>query len=1203
MHLNFTEPLRSGKGPSAFFLNSTLKFLMRVGFINIFIILCSIQLLLANSGNGQSLDSINVTIELRNENLKSLFQKIEKQTGLLFAYPPREASNLTLTLPRETRSVKATLDMAFSGTSLTYKQVNNSVIVFNEDQTEVSINEKYLVITVSGTVTDSLGTPLPGVNVIIKGTTNGTTTDSQGSYSLEANDSDILVFSFIGYKSYEVSVNNQTVINLMMEEDVKTLGEVTIVSTGYQELPKERATGSFQFVNREELNRRVGPDILTRLEGLTTGILFDRRSLDPSSNSIAPNKILIRGLSTLNANMQSPLIVINNFPYEGDINNINPNDVETITILMDAAAASIWGARAANGVIVITTRQGKYEQPLKISFNTNINLIAKPDLFKNPIMSTGDFIETEKYLFDQGFYDGDLSDVFSFPALSPVVEVLEKQRSGVLTDSETSSQLEELKKRDVRNDFDRYIYQAPVNQQYYLNLSGGDKSIRYSLSTGYDKGVGALVGDSYKRINLRSDNSFKPLKNLDVNVSVAYANSKNENNSIGHINSSEFYISPGKNLYPYAQFADNDGNALSIVKDYRSGYVDTAGMGKLLDWKYKPLKELANKDNSTLTQDIILGTSASYKILKSLSLQLSYQYQHTNGTESRYSSEDAYYTRNQINLFTEIQGGSVVNNLPRGGLLDQSNFGIRSQAGRAQLNFNTNWNEKHELNAMIGAEIRENIASGDFDRTYGYNSSNLSTAAVDYLNFYPLYGGRGDSQIGYLRSFYKRADNFVSGFLNAAYTFDTRYTVSLSARRDAANLFGVDTNDKWKPLWTIGAAWNISNESFAKFEFVNLLRLRSSYGYMGNVNNSISPYTIIRLESASGSPYNLPFANISEPANPDLSWETINQFNIGLDFGLLDNRLSGSVEAYKKISDNLILSSEVDPTSGIFSVQRNSAGLKGNGFELSLNSKNIDGKIKWSTNFGLSHITNEVTHTDISSEGNTVGPVISSSGRSITSLEGISPYPVFSYPFAGLDPTNGNPQGYLGETVSTDYRAISRQLFDTTSINYHGSAIPTTFGFLTNTIQYRRFSLTVNINYRLGYYFRKSTIRYYELYNQYITHPDFSQRWQNPGDENSTTIPSMIYPISNTRRDDFYSYSSPNVLRGDNIRIGSIRLSYEFGGPLIRKLRLQQLQLYVIATNLGIIWRANKYGLDPDYDVSNPYPVPKQVAFGLKLEF
>lgn len=1205
-----TQTVRSGR--AGLFLK-----IMRITAIQLTVAMIFSGMAIAHTNHAQEILNRPVSLTLKDVTLEKALAEIEAEAKVKFGYSPNKLK-LTEKVSIEASSKKLgeVLEALFTPRSIKYTvQEGEDYIILtekNDSNTSIPVNDPLIVqlptIVITGKVMDSLGMALAGVNVIIKGTTTGTMTDRNGNYSIEATDNDVLVFSFIGYRTQETPVNNQTFINIILIEDITTLSEVAVVSTGYEKIPLERVTGSFGVVNNEKLNRLTGTDILSRLDGTTTGILFDRRSFQSNQSSIPVNSIVIRGLSTLTETMKSPLVILNNFPYDQDVSNINPNDVETITVLKDAAAASIWGSRAANGVIVITTKQGKFNQPMQLSFNGNITIGESPDLFAYPAMKTEDFIENEIFLFKNGYgpYIFNLNDPLG-QALSPVVEILGQREAGLISSQDSSVLMGQLSNHDVRNDFEKYIYRQSIAKQYALNLTGGGNTIKYLFSVGYDKNLYNLVGKDYQRISFNTNIALKPLEKLDFVIGAFYTNSNASANSLGDFGSTAYDYREGVKLYPYAQLADANGNPLVTPKDYRSVYADTAGGGKLLDWKYKILEERRNIKNVNKSNDLLFNLSSNYKVTSYLSVIGSYQGGITNAETYSLKNQNSYYARDLINLYTEILPDAVINNIPKGGILDQSFSTLQSHTGRLQVNLDKSWSDKHQIVSIIGGEIRQKKESINGYRVYGYNNDNLSTTLVDYTTQFSFYDGRGSSQIPPLSVLNKYTDRFVSIFGNASYTYLSKYILSLSVREDAANLFGTNINDKWKPFWTVGLAWDISDEDFLKSKQLNLLKLRTSYGYLGNVNNSLAPYTIIEYSPAIYNQANQPFASITVPANPGLSWETSMQLNAGVDFGLFNSRISGSIDGYHKASDNVILIAEIDPTTGVSGVNKNSASMKTNGLEVAINTLNLSfKKFKWNTEFGFSYTATKVTDYLINESNTTLGGIVNGGGANglfINPLKGKSPYSIISYRFAGLDPATGNPQGYLGETVSNDYRAIFNQLYDTANYVYHGSSLPTYYGFINNRISYHGFSLTVGVNYKMGYYFRKSTINYYRLFTQGITNADFEKRWQEPGDEEFTTVPSRVYPTNNPRRDDFYANSTANVFKGDHVRLQYIRLGYDLDKALAKKISVRNVQVYIVANNLGILWRANDKKLDPDFDSrSSRFPPPKTFTVGMRID-
>jgi TonB-linked SusC/RagA family outer membrane protein len=1027
--------------------------------------------------------------------------------------------------------------------------------------------------------------PLFGITVKLIKSGAISISDRDGSFLIRGSvSSDTLRFTSIGYRDFLLPVVQMTHLQdllIQLSPDSKTLQEVT-VSTGYQMLPKDRATGSFTVISNRKLNEQISTDILSRLESITSGLTFNR------TTSPTPS-ISIRGLSTING-PTSPLIVLDNFPYEGDLMNINPNDVESISILKDAAAASIWGTRAGNGVIVITTKKARFNQPLQVDVSSNVTVGNKPDLFYIRQMTSSDYIDVEKLLFTNGYYDSKISDP-SHPALSPVVNLLLAARNGTISAAGAGNQIDAFRGQDVRNDFNKYLYQRSVNQQYALSLKGGTINQSWLFAAGADNNDDVLAA-GYDRVNLRFQNSVNLLKKLQVNTSIAYTQSRSTTGRPGYGD-----ISSGNNsLYPYARFADANGTPLAINTGYDQSYLATAGNGKLLDWNYYPLDDYKHIQNKTTLQDVTTNLSANYQVFNFLNVTLQYQYERQSNDTRNFQDENSYQARSIVNQFTQIDPSGLVNYaVPAGGLLNLSNQVIESHNLREQLNFSKEWG-KHQINAIAGSEIRSVNTNGNAGRLYGYNDRNLTYGNVDLKNPYPSFIDGSPTYIPDLTSLTNKHNRYVSVFANAAYTYEDKYTFSVSGRRDASNLFGVNTNNKWNPLGSAGAAWDISKESFFKIPWLPYLRTRITYGVSGNVDLSRTAVTTIRYSSSS--PYTqTPVAVYSNYANPDLKWERTAMLNLAIDFKFINDRLGGSIEYYQKNGSNLYGSALIDYTSGIGSaVTKNAAAMKGHGIDLVLNSVNTTGKLKWSTNFNLSFYNDKITAYYLADdEANLfVGPF-----PIISSLIGKPVYSVLSFKTAGLDPQTGDPRGYINGTISKDYLNLyyNSKLGD---VVYSGSALPTKFGSIGNTFNYKNAFLSFVVTYKLGYYFKRRSIDYYSLFANGQGNSDFSLRWQKPGDELHTVVPSLVYPAV-IERDGFYQGSESLVEKGDHLRFQYITAGYEFNRTNFPRLPVKSFQLFANVSNLGIIWAANNYHIDPDYYYSyNTLKPPLTVAIGIK---
>lgn len=1019
--------------------------------------------------------------------------------------------------------------------------------------------------------------PVSGATIVAIGLST-TVTDSLGQFYVNTSAKEVtLHISHVGFIGKQIIVPTSKPVVILLEETTAQLSEV-VISTGYQQQPKERATGSFAQISKALFNQQVSTSVLQRLETITNGLQVDR-------STSSDGKLQIRGLSSISG-PQSPLVVLDNFPYEGSLDNINPNDVENITVLKDAAAASIWGTRAGNGVIVITTKKGRLNQPLTAELNANVTIGQKPRLNYLRQMTSTDFIDVERMLFSQGYYDGLLSDPGA-PAVTPVIELLARVRSGTINQQEALRQINDLKNLDVRDDFSKYLYRTSVNQQYAINLTGGGKDHSWQLSSGWDKNINNLRL-AYDRLSLRTNHTIK-ISDLQVSVGLNYTKSQSTSGAPAYGQIQYGYGS----LYPYARFADADGKAVPMVRDYRRSYIDTAGKGRLLDWKYYPLEEYQHTRTNTELQDLIANFGASYKLPWGLTADVRYQYERQQTGGRTLYDQQSYYTRDLINLFTRIDptSGQVTRPLPLGGILDLSDAVLNAHNFRSQLNYRSNWG-KNEVNALGGFEVRQIIRRTNSNRQYGYNDDNLSYANVDLVGSYPTFISGYAINIPDNRSNAGYDNRYVSTFANAAYTYDKRYTFSVSARRDASNLFGSNTNDKWTPLGSAGFGWSIFNEKFYHSAWLPYLKLRVTYGLSGNADPTRTAITTLRYSSIS--PYTqTPIATFVNYANPDLKWETSQMFNAGIDFGTKNNRLNGSIEYFHKKGINLLGRAEIDYSAGIgTTVIKNAASMSGKGIDLELNSLNIEGQIRWTTQLLFNYYRDRLDDYYLSA---TTAQNQVQSVPVISGLVGKPVYAIFAYPSAGLDPQDGDPRGYFNGAVSKDYTAIANA--DYSTLKYMGPAVPTYYGSLGNTLTWNALSLTIRLAYKFGYYFRRSSIQYETLFANGNGHSDFANRWQKPGDENSTAIPSMIYP-SSSARDAFFAGSETLVERGDHIRLQYVTLSYDLNQQKQHWLPFRSAQIYLNANNLGILWRANKSGLDPEYDYSSTSLPPSLIIAG-----
>lgn len=1067
-----------------------------------------------------------------------------------------------------------------------------------QEQPKPAINKQAL----SGKVISApTGEALPGAIIKIAATKQTITSNYQGLFNLAlAVGSYNLSVHYLNHKTQNITIQvpleEQLIVRLQPNE--QNLKEVEIVSTGYQKIPKERATGSFEFVDNKLLNRKVSTDFVSRLEDIVPGISSSKVFNDNRGNLLNIN---IRGLSTMQSE-RWPLVVVDGVPYInrfagngiGFFNNINPNDIENITILKDAAASSIWGAQSGNGVIVITTKRGKYNQPFQVSVNSNVTVGQKPDLYYYPQMNTSDYIDLEKQLFDKGYWNSRMNRYST--NLTPVIQLLKKQKEGKLDPDRVSHELDLLRNIDMREDFTKYIYRKSINQQFNVQLRGGGEKINTSFSVGYDNNQNSLVTSSYNRLTAKNHTQMRPVKNLTIDLGLTYTESKRKESDIpmGYN-----LMGRGEANFPYMRMADAQGNPLVVDAIGRNPiFRDTVAGGRLLDWKYRPLQELYETSETTDIREVFLNIGSSYQVLSSLKASILYAYQYAAQPTEVWRGIGSVYQREYINYHASWNKDEVIWNLPVGDFLNKLHRYNQTHQGRFQLDFNKEWSDQHQLNVIGGAEIRQ-IASEMMSSVFwGYDREILSFQPVKYgIRIPALNGIGGTTTINDISQTEAYTNRYTSYFANASYTYNKRYVLSGSVRKDASNLFGVRTNDRGQPFWSVGGAWVLSNESFINKEWFPLLKLRATYGYNGNVNNSTAAYPIIAIQSTPHYITGQNYANMQSPPNPDLRWERIGMLNLGVEFAIKGNRLSGAIEYYVKKPKDLIAGTQVDPTTGFNTLNVNSADLTAKGVDITLNSVNIrSDKFSWTSNWVFAYSRTKVAKSYISSDNgsNYIG---GPGGPFMTPVEGMDLHSVLTYRWAGLDPKDGMPRGYLNGAVSRDYGAIINGS-TVKDLENHGSAMPVYFGSFRNNFTYKNLELSFNIGYQLGHKFLRSSFSNRYFIDKGTGHSDYAKRWQKPGDEQWTNVPAFTYP-NNLYAGELYYYSSALVESASQIKLRDLQLSYDIGA--LNKMGLKNARVYAYAQNVGTLWRANKLGIDPEFGSTTPDPLMISLGFNFNL--
>lgn len=884
---------------------------------------------LAQQAHAQQAAQKNVTLNLKSVNVKDFFNEVTKQTGLNFICKSDLANQLPrVTVQEKNTPVRQMLAKVFAQLGCNYEIEGNFVTVTRK-QTG-GLNRP-----LSGTVRDASGEPLIGVTVALANSNVRTITDNDGHYQLNIPATACEVeFSYIGTESYTLQVaggNSALRRNVTLESD-NLLDEVVV--TGYQTISKERTTGSFDKINAKDLETRPTADLSSALQGMVAG-------MQATENEDGTVTFAIRGQSTLYADAQ-PLIVVDGFPIEGTFTSINPNDVESVTILKDAAAASIWGARSANGVIVITTKKS-HDKKLKVQGKAFWRIQTNPDLDyvlnQASSKSTVDYeIKGNEMGWDMGYaYTPTLSNFYG-GALSQAQELYFKHKYFGLSESAMNAGLDELRNRSNRQQLKDYLMQTALLQQYNVNLQGGSEKLSNYLSLMYEKNDERTIKRGYNRFMLNYNNEYKFNKYITATVGATLQ--KRSQDQTG-VTLQEF-----TELSPYDMIKNADGSYAYqpyIYDNLMIDQVDTSSF-PYSDFSYNMLREVENRKYKTTTSNYRVQLGLNFKIIKGLNYDIKYQYERNEYTTTQYDNEETFFVRDRVNFYSDFDtntGVATNSYLPTGGIKRSRNGVNFNDVFRNQLNY-SNIFGKHDITAIAGIEMSRYVNRSTTNPTvYGYVAT-TNTAQI------PGYGQNDNIGNLYDYSYYNtdyfnslattytdREDRYLSYYGNVGYMFDERYGASFSIRSDGSNFVSKDASLRWSPMWSAGVKWNVHKEGFMKdLAWVNRLSLRATYGINGNAEKTTSPETLIYTYT--NSTIHGTAGYVVNYGNPLLKWERTKTFNVGADFSLLNNVLSGKIDYYNRFSVDVIGNVTVPSAYGTSTQRFNNAEISNKGVEMEL---------------------------------------------------------------------------------------------------------------------------------------------------------------------------------------------------------------------------------------------------------------------------
>jgi TonB-linked SusC/RagA family outer membrane protein len=1136
-----------------------------------------------------------LTLDLKSTTIEKVMDEIENQSEFYFMYNQKLVDiDRTVTIDVKNTRIKDILTDIFKNTDTKFFVVDRQILLMPKNMSQKLVNNTLGTDQqkITGKVTDANGEPLPGAVILVAGTNNAVVTDLDGDFNLVLNAAQnvTLEITYLGMEKLILKWNGETHLNIILKTSDEILDEVFI--TGYQNISGERATGAFAKINESDMEEFYSPDVINLLEGKVAGMVVDNNG-----------DITIRGVSTFRAN-KKPLIVIDGLPAEGKWNDpnysalddINPNDIASITVLKDAAASSIYGARAANGVIVVTTKKAKVGKP-EISIAANFTMTPRNKNNHLNLVSVGDYIDYEQNFLETSpeYINGPLA-YFDYRdgqnlAYSPVYYQYRQWLNGNISESEAMANIQSFKNNEeYRKQYNDYALQNRLTQQYNISFKTANERSNLVLS------MNALA-DKTEQINAKLEKYtfyFKNEQKIRNWLTIGYG----ANIVLGQGKTPDVRDGNGwSNARPYEQIVDANGNRAGrylINQPWAETLLERPG---LYDLSYNVLDELDMNKKETKYSNVRLFTNVGFKFTDYLSYDLMFQYEIVNTKEKSYYSEETYRMRHDISKYAEWEASPVWwlpdaynYHLPQGGSLLNGNFNQNNYTLRNQLNFNKVVKELHAITALAGVEIRENEYNATRSNLYGYNDQSLAHVPVDW---YTLSRGVPGSlsPTNYprktpLESNREDLNRYFSVYLNAGYTYNGKYSFTGSFRIDQTNLFGTDPKYRYRPLWSVGASWLVSGEDFMEnADWVNFLKVRTSYGISGNVDQRTSPYLIASFsnDQITGDQSTI----IHNAPNPLLRWEKTSSYNFGIDFGFLDNRLGGSLDVYTKYSDDLLAIQQFDPALGFVSGVVNNGAMSNNGFEIGLSYDWLK-KGDWSlrTNFTTAYNKNEVKRVDLEP---TVARDLLILGYNV---EGNPINSIYAYRYAGLTDT-GDPSVYdeNGDVVS------NVDVDSPDALKFMGQLDPKWTGSFQPVVTYKGFDLSALLLYEAGHVKRDNVTPLYEsVYNSGgSVHGDIVNRWTPQNTD--TEIPRMAThdPGNNTFRNNLWRYADTHVVSANEITLRNIFLAYTLSQKVADKIKSNLIQFNFQVNNP---WYSTKV-------TSNYRSLPRYTSYmlGVNLKF
>ncbi|MBE7170297.1 MAG: SusC/RagA family TonB-linked outer membrane protein [Williamsia sp.] len=1046
---------------------------------------------------------------------------------------------------------------------------------------------------ITGRVVNENGEPVSGATIAVKETSIRTTTNEAGYFSLKGIDENaVLVITAVNIETYETRVGSRTNMDVAVKTKITAQEDVTVIATtGYQNISRERATGAYDVVGRSVLDKRPVSNLSTALQGLIPGMQA-KENADGSFN------FLIRGTSTLYAD-KTPLVVVDGFPVstsspnnKNNFYDINPNDVESVTVLKDAAAASIWGSRSANGVIVITTKKSR-RKGLNVEANVFSRVSKMIDLDQVLTQaSSADQVKYEKLAFTNEWFFNQYAGGFTeiTKPLTLAQELLFANKNGKITAAQMNAGLDSLSRISNRDQIRDQLMRRGILTQANINLSGSTEHNRTYASILYENQKEGFQKSGYNRFLFNFNNQYQAgnFLTLSLGANIQYRKQETSGATVDEI----------QQLSPYETLLNPDGSYSANLNIYNREQLALLPLSKFpySDWTYNLLREVRGRNFTNEDLSARLQAGINIRILKSLNFDSRVQYERQNNDSATYNSEETFYARNLVNNLVEYD--NTTKNvtkvyLPKGGILRSNNTRLESYLVRNQLNFGQNFAGKHNVTAIAGMEVSRYLTTTTaYPYVFGYYPDKLQTTVPQYGYgssvdiFKDFRGNSGVTVPGSATTFGWTLNKYVSFYSNASYTYDAKYTLSGSIRSDASNYITDDPSLRWSPFWSVGGMWNAKREYFLEHvDLINRLNIRFTYGRNGNQEKSTSTKTLVNTSTTVSSSTGTITATITDNGNPYLRWEKTTTSDLGIDFALFRNKLSGKIDLYDKQGTDITGLRALPAATGTTSQKFNNAKIVNRGIEIQVGTDvKIPGTgITYATSLNYAYNYNNITDLYYPSLyafdmlGSVTNNVYTSAfvqGRPVGS--------VYSFTYRGM--VNGVPQvsGPKGVLQTFNDAALYNRGLGLQFLNYEGTAVPPhTLGWFSNFSGYG-FNLSVLFTGKLGGVYRNPAFNFATTVGSSKTFVDRFVADVFAGDPN---IPGFANPKETQTYlwDRYTPYLSGLVESSSYIECKEITLGYNVPAPASRLLKMNNINAFAQLRNPGMVWHANGKGYNPDW--------------------